>query len=41
MTYTYYISLAEAIIEHQKFPPTYRELPTVALWYYVNIRENY
>ena len=41
MTYTYYINLVEAIIRHQKFLLTCRELPTVALSHHVKIRENY
>ena len=41
MTYTYYINLVEAIIRHQKFLLTCRELPTIALSYHVKIRENY
>ena len=38
--YTYYISLVEAIIRHQKLPLACRE-PAVALSLHVKIRENY
>ena len=39
MTYGYCINLDEAIIKHQKFLLTCRELSTVALLYHVKIRE--
>ena len=41
MSYTYYINLVETIIKHQRFLLTCKELPTVALSYYVKVKENY